>query len=106
MTVEEAIKRIRQETCAATYMPDFDKEACLKRIEVELEALNILKKHIKPIYAAALHDNGKTTYSLDLYVKDFKDTQSLTIKLSEEEYRKMIATSFVQTLEMRHHTDE
>ena len=33
MEVNEAIKRIRQETCPATYMQDFDKEACLKAIE-------------------------------------------------------------------------
>ena len=26
MTSKEAIKRLRQETCPATYMPDFDKE--------------------------------------------------------------------------------
>ena len=33
LNVNEAIKRIRQETCPATYMPDFDKEKCLKVIE-------------------------------------------------------------------------
>ena len=33
MNIEEAIKRLRQETCAATYMPDFDKELCLRTIE-------------------------------------------------------------------------
>ena len=39
MTAEEAIKRLRQETCPATYNKDFDKEECLKTIEAELEKL-------------------------------------------------------------------
>ena len=39
MTAEEAIKRLRQETCPATYNKDFDKEECLKTIETELEKL-------------------------------------------------------------------
>ena len=34
--VKEAIKRLRQETCPATYMPDFDKEECLQVIEQSL----------------------------------------------------------------------
>ena len=33
----EALKRIRQETCPATYMPDFDKEECCNVIEKDLK---------------------------------------------------------------------
>lgn len=33
MNFDEAVKRLRQETCPNTYMPDFDKEECLKVIE-------------------------------------------------------------------------
>ena len=39
----EALKRIRQETCPATYMQDFDKEECLQVIEKSLKALEIIK---------------------------------------------------------------
>lgn len=49
----EALKRIRQETCPATYIPDFDKEECCKIIEKELKALEIIKKH--PMFY--LHDD-------------------------------------------------
>lgn len=40
----EALKRIRQETCPATYMPDFDKDECCNIIEKELKALEIIKE--------------------------------------------------------------
>ena len=41
---QEAIKRLRQETCPATYMPDFDKEECLQVVEKELKVLQLLKE--------------------------------------------------------------
>lgn len=37
----EALKRLRQETCPATYMPDFNKEECLEVIEKALLELKI-----------------------------------------------------------------
>ena len=40
----EALKRIRQETCSATYMLDFDKNECCDIIEKSLKALEIIKK--------------------------------------------------------------
>ena len=40
----EALKRIRQETCLATYNDDFDKNECCDTIEKELKALEIIKK--------------------------------------------------------------
>lgn len=48
MTSKEAIKRLRQETAPATYMPDFDKEECLKIIEKELEELEQYRKVMIP----------------------------------------------------------
>jgi len=33
MNFNEAVKRLRQETCPNTYNPDFDKEECLGTIE-------------------------------------------------------------------------
>ena len=40
----EALKRIRQETCPATYMADFDKNQCCDDIEKELKAFEIVKE--------------------------------------------------------------
>ena len=39
MTSKEAIKRLRQETAPATYMPDFDKEECLQVVEARMDEL-------------------------------------------------------------------
>lgn len=39
MKVNEAIKRLRQETAPATYMPDFDKEECLQVVEARMDEL-------------------------------------------------------------------
>ena len=41
MNFDEAVKRLRQETCPNTYMPDFDKEECLKVIE-EFQVILVL----------------------------------------------------------------
>lgn len=46
----EALKRIRQETCPATYMQDFDKEKCCDNIEKELKAYEKLKQNMKEEY--------------------------------------------------------
>lgn len=44
MNSKEALKRIRQETAPATYMPDFDKKECCDVIERDLEVLQELKE--------------------------------------------------------------
>jgi len=50
MELNEAIKRIRQETAPATYMPDFDKEQCLKIIEDSIkqkdDTIQALKEYL------------------------------------------------------------
>lgn len=46
MTEQEAIKRLRQETCAATYMPDFDKEECLQVLENKMTRLAKLERYL------------------------------------------------------------
>ncbi len=47
MEVNEAIKRIRQETCPATYMQDFDKEQCLKVIEDSIKEKDATIQNLK-----------------------------------------------------------
>lgn len=37
MNCEEALKRLKQETCPCTYNPDFDKDECLEVIKKTLE---------------------------------------------------------------------
>lgn len=46
MISKEAIKRLRQETCPATYMSDFDKEECLQVVEKDLNNYENLKQII------------------------------------------------------------
>ncbi len=46
MTPEESIKRLRQETCPATYNPDFDKEACLQVLENRITRLAKLERYL------------------------------------------------------------
>lgn len=55
MTGLEALKRIRQETCSATYMQDFDKEKCCDVIEKELKAFKKLKQHIEEEYKGLIN---------------------------------------------------
>lgn len=47
MEAKEAIKRLRQETCPATYMQDFDKEECLQVIEDSVKELEIAREVLK-----------------------------------------------------------
>ena len=50
MELNEAIKRIEQETCPATHIPDFDKEECLKVIEDSIkqkdDTIQALKEYL------------------------------------------------------------
>lgn len=39
----EALKRIRQETCSATYMPDFDKNECCDILEKACKTIEVLQ---------------------------------------------------------------
>ena len=54
----KSLKRIRQETCPATYMNDFDKNQCCDDIEKELKALEIIKdKQIDVAYLKHIFEN-------------------------------------------------
>lgn len=64
----DALKRIRQETCPATIIPDFDKEECCKIIEKELKALEIMKDTLGIFLYETTEDNklGETHYYIDI----------------------------------------
>lgn len=40
----EALKRLEQETCPATYMPDFNKLECIDIVRKALKVLDLIKK--------------------------------------------------------------
>lgn len=83
MTSKEAIKRLRQETTPNTYMPDFDKEECLKVIETDLEILEILSKN-KLLDLGLLYD-----YDISEYEDYYDDTAKTTNELSYDEFVKL-----------------
>ena len=72
MTPNEALKRIRQETCPATYMQDFDKEECCKIIENALLELKAIKE-AKPSEALKLLLDIENNYKF--YVHNKQDIQ-------------------------------
>lgn len=80
----EALKRIRQETCPATYMPDFDKEECCNIIEHDLlkakEHEKLLKiineknvdfRWLKVCDTVKSYNNGIDEYSNELTKEEF-----------------------------------
>ncbi len=91
LTADEAIKRLRQETCPATYNRDFDKEKCLEAIEREIkwlrayrdshgEVLHILKQHLNP-RKAIFHD--------DAHMITIRNGVTSTMPFTEMEYQIM-----------------
>ena len=45
----EALKRLKQETAPATYMPDFDKDKCIEIINQDLDRLDQLEKNYEKL---------------------------------------------------------
>lgn len=78
---EEAIKRLRQETCPATYMPDFDKELCLQVLEEAVKENEILKEIIKSLFdrGCPLHQYNDRRFGLTIEV----DKEFLIMHLGE-----------------------
>lgn len=85
----EALKRIRQETCPATYMPDFDKEECCKIIEKDLIAVEIIfNKLVHPELIRYCPD--VKTYNFFAFVKYPEETKKSleeTFGLTEDEFK-------------------
>ena len=86
MNSKECLKRLKQETCPATYMPDFDKDKCIEVIEKDLDRLEKLKKVIeilknKKVVVGRLFD----TKSSEQYNMPFEDNYEECC-LTQEEY--------------------
>ena len=76
MKALEALKRLKQETCPATYMPDFNKIECCDIVEKALKALDIINKKNVWVY------HLKQCNSLEEYNNEFIDELHIT----QEEY--------------------
>lgn len=84
----KALKRLRQETCPATYMPDFDKQQCCDTIEKELNVLKIFKDKFrfefidsnKTVYFINRKDN---CYNMLLRCESYEEYETLKDELSE-----------------------
>ena len=55
----EALKRLKQETCPATYMPDFDKDLCIDVIGKDLDKLEHLDKYVDQLKTEIVETNQK-----------------------------------------------
>lgn len=66
----EALKRLDQETCPATYMPDFDKKECIEIIRKDLEVLEILKSKLTICPSA----DNKSTYLIAKFNEEYNRT--------------------------------
>lgn len=84
---KQALKRIRQETCPATYMQDFDKKECCDIIERDLDILAILKKHI--VGVAKNEEDGFTEHYIKLVDDVEQGYDFIYIYVSEREYNKV-----------------
>ena len=89
MTIKEAIKRLRQKTCPATYMPDFDKEECLKVIEKELEIFDSTGYEADDVFMAITNKNT-IHFCGDAYYGEYsKDDWLKFIKECIDAYKKL-----------------
>lgn len=74
MELNDAIKRLRQETCPATYMPDFDKEECLKTIEDEFKNIKgYLEKWQEQLAVSGVNSKGMVRSDIQYLLEKLKN---------------------------------
>ena len=74
MELNDAIKRLRQETCPATYMPDFDKEECLKTIEDEFKSIkSYLAKWNEQLAVSGVNSKGMVRSDIQYLLDKLKN---------------------------------
>lgn len=74
MELNDAIKRLRQETCPATYMPDFDKEECLKTIEDEFKNIkSYLAKWNEQLAVSGVNSKGMVRSDIQYLLDKLKN---------------------------------
>ncbi len=86
----EALKRIRQETCPATYMADFDKNECCDVIEQSLQRLEAI-------------DNANPSEALkclEKIIDNLDDYADFEIKQEANEYIDTIKQALLKAQEL------
>lgn len=74
MKVKEAIKRLRQETAPATYMPDFDKEECLKTIEETIKLYEAyMIKWAEELQLSGVNSKASVRAEIEKVLEEMKD---------------------------------
>ena len=92
----EALKRIRQETCPATYMADFDKNECCDVIEQALQRLEAI-------------DNANPSEALEgleEIIDNLDDYADFEIKQEANEYIDIIKQALLKAQEPKQYVDE
>lgn len=87
MDSKEALKRLKQETAPATYMPDFDKDKCIEIIKKDLDRLEKENKKLKKAIKIL-----KNRFEITGVQQDFDDeylieTSSYFIYINKEQYK-------------------
>ena len=80
----EALKRLRQETCPATYMPDFNKEECLEVIEKALLELKAIKE-AKPSEAVECFENMQERIASNISTIEYTTIKQALLKAEKLE---------------------
>ena len=84
MKAKEAIKRLRQETAPATYMPDFDKEECLQVVEARMDELEkqiqLLKAYLikwaEELQLSGVNSKASVRAEIEKVLEDMKNGKS------------------------------
>ena len=82
MNSKEALKRLKQETAPATYMPDFDKDECIEIIKKDLDKLEQREKEYQELKEKNLklsieNHNSKIVEEMNKTVVENKNKQLL-----------------------------
>lgn len=93
----EALKRIKQETCPATYMPDFNKEECCDVIEKALLELKAIKES-KP--SKALEELENVIEEITISNADLRNTLKVSVLIATIKQALLKAEKLEKVLEI------
>lgn len=93
MNSKEALKRLKQETAPATYMPDSDtfKEECIKVIEQDLDRLENLEKEHNKLKERYKH-RAETANDLCKAVKQYEKAIDILMEVCSLNCNKTLET--------------
>ena len=87
----EALKRIRQETCPATYMSDFDKNECCDIIEKDLKELEERREMMRRFNEACVpmildNETEKKLKALEIIKEKVLEIDDFMKKIETKDY--------------------